>query len=802
MRCSKFALVLVAGGAISVGLTPAVSRAQESGTTVSGIVSTEDGAPIRGAVVDLIGEAGATRSATVNVRGAYRFDRVSPGAYTALAQTSGYAPVRVSITVGASPVTQDFILELATFSEEITVSFSGEQSQTALKMDAPVLEIPLTVRSYTGSFVKAVDVEEVADLYTYMTGVDRSGNGAYNVNMRGFAAGEPNNLVVDGMPGLAARQNSPNIANIERVEVLKGPASVLYGRAEPGGLVNLVTKRPQPQTQRVVDLRSGTFFGGGPSFGDDSSFRGAIDLTGPVGDGERYLYRFIASYDDSTSFRDFVDSEDLLVAPSFTINFSPSTFLTLEGEYRDIESTLDQGLIAPEQDIDFVAPITTFYQEPGDFENEEGWSLSTFLTHQQGSSTTWNVNTRSVFHEDARKGFENRQVLDDNRTLRRRDRHQVNEREYLTVDANVTHTLTTGNVDHALLIGANAAREERDFDRLRFGNQGFLIDLFEPVYGLVIRPEDPLPGTHRLIELSDYGVYVQDRVTLSERWKALAALRWYGQDAEQQELRFDDPDRDRSVDDLNPMVGIVYQPGPGWSLYGSYANSFDPQDAAAEGEGGRNVFDPEEGEQIEAGVKAAVLGGRLDATLGLFQITKQNVLVPTGFGFDEQIGEERSRGMELEVRARPQEYWQLIFGYAFIDAEVTEDTREDRQGADLRNTPENAFNLWSRYDFHSGPLANVGFGVGLIYRDDRAGSFPSQVVRGAPTPGEPAAEEVLILPSYFRTDLGFYYVRDRYEVTLKVNNLFDEEYYESAFNLVRITPGAPRQAVLSVRTRF
>jgi len=781
---------------------PAFASAQAA-SEINGTVKDSTGAVLVGANVTLRSEGG-TPLATVSTdaRGHYRLTGVAPGSYSLFVFRDAFATATEDVRVEAAGVTKDFTLSPATFSEEVTVSFTGESAMTALKASAPARDIPLTINSYTGAFIKAIDTKQVADLYTYMNGVNRTGGGAYDATIRGFSGGEPNSLTVDGMAGMPARQNSPNVANVERIEVLKGPTSVLYGRAQPGGMLNLITKRPQATRQNELEVRGGTFFGTGPGFGDNNSYRVDADFTGPIDSGKKVLYRLVAAYDKLHTFRAPAVNEDLFIAPAFTFNLGEGSMLTIDGEYRKIDTTLDQGLVAPRNDINFIAPITTRYQEPGDTESESGWSFNGRFTKQFSSNATWNLAWRSVYHEDQRTGFENAVAQADNQRLSRRVRDQKNKRNYNYVDTYLNKDATTGSVGHHLLFGLNAGVEVRDFDRVRFGPTGFFINLYTPVYGAVF-PATPTPGFHQNFHLFDYAAYAQDRLDLGSKWKAVASVRASGQKSEFKELRLANPDREKTVGAVNPMLGLVFQPDSQWSLYGSYATSYDPTNVTAVDANGENSFDPESGQQLEGGVKAELARGRVIATAAGFHIKKKNALVAVGGGVSQQIGEQRSQGFELDVQLKPVPQWQTILGYAYTDAVVVDDINPVIIGAPLVNQGKNAFNFWTRYDVTQGSLKGLGFGLGLIVRSERAGSLPAPVINtGTPVPGQPVSQDALRLPGYTRADAGVYYVRDKYELTLRVNNLFDEIYYESAFNLVLITPGAPREATLSLRFRF
>jgi iron complex outermembrane receptor protein len=795
-RRAAVALLLAFGLAVSAPAAAAIGE-------VSGTVKDSTGGVLVGASVALRNSAGATvQTASTDARGRYRLAPVAPGSYTIFVHKDGFAALNDEFRVTDNGAEKDVTLAPASFSEEVTVSFTGEQARTALKMEAAVKDIPLTVKSYTSSFVKALDVKTVNEMYTYMNGINRTGDGVYDTSIRGFtSAQEANNMQVNGMPGFAARQTAPSISNVERIEVLKGPASVLYGRATPGGLVNIVTKRPQAQRQHTIDLRGGTFGGGhGPGFGDENSYRVGVDLTGPLGKSTRVLYRLIGSYDNIRSFRDFVHDTDLLVAPSLAFNISDGTILTLEGEYRDLDKSLDQQLIAPLNDINFLAPINVRYQEPGDKELDKGTVVAANLAKLFSGGVMLNANWRSVFHEDIRRGLENNRVEADNRRVRRRDRDQLNKRHYHFLDTTLSKTFKSGSMSHNVLFGFGGGYEDRDFDRIRFNNLGFFIDLYQPVYGRYTLPANPNPGFHRLQKLWNYNAYLQDRVDFGEKVKALLALRYDRLETDFEELRLADPDRSRMDDAVVPTVGLVFQPTNRISLYGSFATSFEPQAVTSFDASGQSPFEPEKGRQFEGGAKGEFAGGKAEATLAVFHIERENVLVQLTSGAFEQVGKERSQGFELDVRLQPRSNFQTILGYTYTDAKVLEDRDPLKVGAQLINSAKHAFNVWGRYDVASGAARGLGFGVGVIFRDYRPGSFPNQVVRtGEPVPGQPVASRVVDLPRYFRADAGVYYVKSRYELTLKVNNVFDELYYESAFNLLQVRPGRPREVTMSLR---
>jgi len=765
-------------------------------TAVSGRVEDPSGAVIVGASVTLTPSgAGERYEAKTDTKGVYRFDHVQEGSYLVLVFRDGFAPLTQELVVTPEQeLTLDFKLEIAGFKDEVTVTFKADTAAGTLKLDTPLADVPLAVQSYTGSFMKAIESTNVGDLYSYTTGVSRSGNTGIDFVIRGVRASNDGNIQYNGLPGLAARFGSPSTANVERIEVMKGPSSVLYGQAQPGGLINIITKRPQAERANVIDIRSGTFFGAGLGFGDRNKGHFAADFTGPIDSARKFLYRFVASYDDANDFRAFAENKDLYIVPSVSWLGWNGAVVNLEFEYRRTRTALDSGLVAPRNDIALVAPITVRYQEPAEYLNEDGKTATLWVKKTFAKDVTWTLNFRNVWHGDDTKGFENVGVSG-LATVNRRDRHQVNSRRYNYLDTTLAKGLVTGSVRHKFLFGLNGGYLLTDFDRLQFATGASLnVNLYNPVYGAT---ELPLkPDTHRIDTAWDWAGYVNDQIDLTPQWKALLGLRYAGRDSQEQELRINPYVKDKSSRAVLPLAGLVFEPNRVFSFYGSFATSFTPPPPGAVDAQGNNPFTPEHAWQLEGGVKAN-LNARGEASLSWFEITKNDVLITlVAQAINDQIGQERSRGVEATFTERLLDNWQVISGYAFTNSEVTKDSDPVRVGSLVPNAARHAANVWTRYDLGGGALRGLGFGLGLVYTGERAGTIRAST----------STLPVLRLPGYFRTDLGIYWVASRYEVTGLIVNLFGERYYESNLGTsttsLNIRPGSPRAATISMRLRF
>ncbi len=788
------AILLVTTTAV-FGQAPAGAKSSSpSGQTVAGRVLDPSQSVIIGATVTLRSLAeDRTRDTQTDARGVYRFDQVAPGSYLLIAFRDGFTAIteELEVTPGVA-ANVDLTLHVAGFKEEVTVAFTALESRSALKMDTPLRDVPLTVNSYTGSFMKTIESTNVGDLYSYTTGVTRSGNTGLDFVIRGVRASHTGNIQYNGLPGLAARVGSPSTVNVERLEVLKGPSSVLYGQAQPGGLINIITKKPQAERQALLDIRSGGTFGGGMN--GRGKHHVSTDLTGPIDSGRKFLYRFIASYDDENSFRDNVTNKDLYLVPSLSWMGWAGAVLNIEAEYRRTNTSLDSGLVAPFNDIKLVAPANVRYQEPSDYIEETGKTITTSLKKSWANGVTWTANWRSVWHEDLQVGFENAGTSG-TQTVTRRDRRQRNLREYHYVDTTIGRSVKTGSVNHKLLFGSTVGYEMTDYDRQQFATGAALnIDLYRPVFGAANLPLKPNTWRHSTAWTG--AGYLNDQIELSAMWKVLLGLRFEARRADEEELRVNPKTREKNSQAFLPLAGLVFQPIDSLSLYGSYSTSFTPPPPGAIDKNGENPFKPESARQFEWGAKLQVWNGG-ELSVSWFDITKNDVLITlVAQAVNDQIGQERSKGLETTFNARLLNNWQVIVGYAYTDSEVSKDSDPAKVGSRIPNSPRHGANFWTRYDVAKGALSGLGAGLGVVFTGERAGTISASS----------STLPVLLLPGYTRLDLGVYYVKKRYELTLRVVNLTDKKYYESNLGTtttsLNIRPGAPRSGSMSLRVRF
>lgn len=697
--------------------------------------------------------------------------------------------------------------------EGITVQgkFFDSKAKSAMKMDVSVLETPFSVQSYGEAFIEAIEAKDLGQMFSYMTGVKKAGLTGLDITFRGFKStgDDQNSVMVDGLPGLAGRFGSPPSIGLQSVELVRGSMSVLYGQNQPGGFINLISKKPEFNYATQLGISGTGYSGHGISLGDRTGVRAEFDTTGRFDDEGTFLYRLIGDFGDKDSFRDYNFDRGKYLAPSVTWNIGAATYLTAQLEYRENTSSFDQGLVAPNRDIRLVAPITTYYSEPDSQREEEGTTKTLFFSHTFANDWVWNSAFRSVDYDSEQKEFSHVGVRPNGITLNRRARHLQTERQYDNFDTNVTMNLETGSIGHKVIVGINGGETTTVEDRLKFFNSVcpgvncFDINIYNPVYGVAppfnsipaSNPNTPTNLTKKQAERSNHAFYISDLISFGDHWKLSLAARNFSEKSQVEELRQPNAPivKKTSKDSFLPMAGLLFMPNDKWTIYGSYSESYVPADPADQDINGVNSFEPLMGEQYEIGAKTeGLMDDRVSASIAVFRIDQTNLMnsfsCPLGVCYN-QLGQGRSSGAEFEANVRPTDNWQLTFGYAYTDAKVMASIDPIQVGQQLPNAPRHTANIWSSYSFDSG----FGLGVGLSHIGDYQGLVTTT-----------AAPQLMPMPGYTVADIALSYKFDRYALNLKIGNVFDKTYYEGTGLTapVQIVPGAPRNVTLSLRMNF
>jgi iron complex outermembrane recepter protein len=689
-------------------------------------------------------------------------------------------------TATVGPEAQAFVLSVtpgteaaATEEDVIQVVVTGAQDEgynpssatTATRTDTPIRDIPQSIQVIPRQVLEDQQVTRLQDALQNVSGLTRWGNyggnesGAYTI--RGFYQ--------EGNFRNGFRDNDfysiSDPANIERIEVLRGPSSVLFGQAQPGGIINIITEQPLDEPYYSLEFTGGQF----------SFYRPELDISGPITDDGDLRYRLNLAYQNSGSFRDFNYIERVFVAPVLAWDIGDNTTLTANFEYLYNDPVFDRGLVAL-SDGSLVLPINRYLGYP-DLENYTETVYRGGYNFEHRFSDSWRIrNALSIY--SARAGGDSVGLaggLIDDRFLPRSFDVDNFINENYALQTEVVGEFTTGSIAHELLMGVELNRRTRYYYYL--GGELPPIDIFDPDYD-VERPDELASPYNEITSVDTVGIYLQDQINLLDNLILLVGGRFDSLDQDTY-YPYDGSSVEQSDSAFSPRVGVVYQPSEEIALYASYSEGFFPNIGRS---ADNSAFDPERGRQYEIGVKGDFLDGRLSGTLAAFDITKSNVLTtdPDNVDFSIAVGEQRSQGVELNITGEVLPGWNIIAGYAYIDARVTEDNSIP-EGDRPQNVAEHTANLWTTYEIQEGDFQGLGFGLGLFFIGEREGELPNTNFE---------------LPSFLRADAALFYRRDNWRVGVNVRNLFDIEYYETAQGNNVVYPGAPINVLATVSVEF
>lgn len=630
-------------------------------------------------------------------------------------------------------------------------------------------------------------------------------------------------FTIRGIPDASIfRQNlkTPNIthlqtANLQSIEVLKGPAAMLFGRLEPGGVVNLVVKRPLLAPYYSVQEQAGSW----------GLTRTSVDATGPLTEDKTWLYRVNLSYLHSDSFRDFVTNQDAFVAPTLTYHPIEQFRLNIDAEYQNTIFVADTDDVIPAIGAaPAPIPITRYLMDPAvtvanpsrmerkfigydwTFDIAADWSLTNRFAYSDLDWAQRITNFNSVCLSPGTAACTLAGVPLAYGALKRRLWDVDADRRTIASNLDLTGKFDTGPFKHSVLIGT-------DFYDQTDNGVGFFgatpeigpINMFAPTYRIsgYVRPENNFFNAFRQ---SWRGVYAQDMISFADdKLHLLVGGRYdwanYGSGSSPnsviQALGPYNPltgagFREAFDKAFSPRLGAVVQPTPWLSFYGSYSQSFGVTNARPVP--GQPAFPPQEGRQWEGGAKAEFFDKRLTATVAFYDITKSNVVqtVP-GTLFAIPVGLVRSRGAEFDIVGRINENWSLIGNYSFDEARIEKDAINSNVGHRLQNVPLNAGNIWVKYDA-DGDFRGLSLGGGLNIVGERQGDNANDFQL-------PAYTLVNALVMYRFQPSVLPWVKNL-TAQLNVKNLFDTTYYLNSFDRFSIAPGAPRTFLASIRAEF
>ena len=691
-------------------------------------------------------------------------------------------PVAIAKKAKSDPYNEDYVLPNAT---------------SGTKTDTPIMETPLNVQVISKQVMKDQQVITLSDSLKNVSGITTANGGLsggtdggieQTIFLRGFAS---DTYFRDGFR-LQQGAGQREMANVENVEVLKGPAAILYGLVEPGGMVNVVTKKPQETPYYAMSQQ----------FGSHNLYRTTVDATGPIADNKAILYRMNMSYQNSGSFRDFVGKEDVFLAPVLKWNFSPRTQVTFELEYNYQHLGLDAGFVPLLNNQLINMPIKRNYSgySPGTTETVYGgfnWS------HQFDDD--WTI--KHKFSVNQKQDVTNVlwPLLADAVNVSRIYYAQKNQYNTYSTNFDLTGHFDTFWLKHTLLLGGDY------YNINTVTNSGYAlnavtfydlstINTFNPVQPGTPFTQSVTPNINSVSNVVDqYGLYIQDQIKLPYNVQVMGGIRYQNlhQAQTSQPLGASSQLTALSQDAVTPRVGILWKAQNWLSLYANYAESFGANTGIVYP---NKPIPPSNAEQYEGGIKTEFFDGRLRSTLAYFDLTKTNIATcdtihSNSCSFSFATGAVRSRGPELDIQGEILPGWNAILTYANLDARTTIGD-PTQVGQRPYNVPRNTGSFWSTYDLQDPDLKGLKIGGGVTVRDGQSACCD--------TPR-------FISPGYATVDLlaGYAVKLGQTKVTtqLNINNLLNKHYYtgistSSSLGEGFVDFGAPRTVLGSIRVEY
>ncbi|ESP90634.1 TonB-dependent siderophore receptor [Pseudoalteromonas luteoviolacea] len=676
------------------------------------------------------------------------------------------------------------------------IEVTGERQ--AYRGEFTHLQSPESTFEFDSQLIENTGLTDLTDVLDMSASVSRQNSlgGLWDsYAIRGFFGDEnvPSGYLVNGFNAGRGFSGPRDVSGIERVEVLKGPKAALYGRGEPGGSINLVTKKPTFDSASSIALTAGS----------RAHRRLEADVNAVFADD--VAGRFIGFYQEEDSFRDTIETQKQGFMASLLFEQSERSSISYELEYAEHEIPFDRGIIALGGNFDFM-PIERFLGEPGD-----GPTTTSVLGHQlkwdYDLNETWTLSSAAAYRQTELDSFSSdaeiapqfQKFYLDGQTLARQHRERHYDTDQYVVRFELAGEIETGAITHNIIVGVDYDRFE--YDRSYLVARGkplqlnptdaemYAINVHKPVYGQ-FTPGTRVPAIVRQQNQWATGLYIQNQMALTDALSVRIGGRFdslkqtledkvKGRNTEQSENRF------------SPQLGVVFQVADNWSLYSTYGEGYRLNFGAnAQG----SAFDPNETESIEFGSKWSLLDNNLDITFAYFDSEQKNIIVADikNLGSHLAIGEASSAGYELDIAGQLPADIEIRFSYMLLDAQVEEDYVDTgifaaiKKGDDLLNIPEHSASLQlSQYYEVGGNALTVG--GGLQYVDERLGQRGSD----------------FYLPSYVTANFFAQYdLSDNWAVKAQVHNAFDRTHYTNSYTQMWVQPGEPRKILVSTSYQF
>ncbi len=664
---------------------------------------------------------------------------------------------------------------------------------TATKTDTPIMETPYSIAVVSQQVIKDQQAIKIEDALKNVAGVQTgftNGGLSDTFMVRGFESStfyRDGFLLPDGLGASQARRETPNI---ERVEVLKGPGSVLYGRSTPGGIINLVTKRPQATPYHSIQQQ----------FGSYDRYRTTADSTGAITSDNKLLYRANLSYENANSFRDFVKTDSFFVAPSLTWNVSDQTQINMNVEYNHFDNTNDSG-IPPIGNRPAPVPRNRQIGEPKNNSNvgdrtyvgfdwthefNDNWKIA----HRFGAEFL-DVTQLFTFFFGQPDALGNLANVPSSLPMGKRGSNNgtSHQQEYFTT-LNLTGKFDTGPVKHTMLWGFDYFVNDVQFrgECCALFPSGATFNIYNPTYSTIEGPHNFEAGPDRNTEW--YGLYWQDQIKFPFNIYGNVGVRY------DNATGTNDGKVTTADHKVSPRGGLLWQPQKWLAVYGNYSENFGPSNSFFQNPD-QQQLPPQTAEEWELGAKTEFMDGRFTASFAYFDLTKNNLPAPDPLNpvLTRTIGQQETKGIELEASGEILPGWRAIgaytnLTYAKINKDVGFDGGSGDTGHRLYGTPHSFGSLWNTYEFQNTDLRGLKVGGGVVASGKSYGSFANDYQ----------------LPGYVTMNLmasyGLKVAGKNLTFQLNANNLLDKTYYQGTNSDTRIGFGSLRTFMGAVKLEF
>lgn len=699
-----------------------------------------------------------------------------------------------------------------------TNSFIGTRTATPLK------DVPQAITYVTKELMMDQQAMRVGEIVKNMSGVNQY-TFYDDITIRGFrvAGGQTATQLVNGMRTITGFWKQSLTNYLERVEVIKGPASALYGNASPGGTLNRVTKKPLTENRQSISFTTGSF----------NTLRANADFTGPMNESRTLLYRLNLGYENSQTFRDLQFDKNIVVAPSISFLPTERTRINFDLVVNQSNSRLDRGQpVFGNGDI-YTVPISRSLSMVNDHLNETNLMITTSLTHQFTENFQFNIGyLKTGWEEDLLEHRSANTYAKDSsgNIIPTLVEMQVFDRKRKMFADNVSAyfnwNVSTGKIGHKLVFGYDYAQAKTPWGASQLGASGYRNNtntgasaynpaqpsrfLYETVNGIK-RPVANVPhfdltatSPYQIMDMSKYfytksafdptfysvnGIYLQDQVKLG-RFNALIGLRY---DKYADKVNYLKSNQQTVKQDaFIPRLGLVYEVRKNINVYATWAKGYMPQTAASiSNPNAGGPFDPQYSELMEVGTKSEWFDHRLSLTASVYQIRLENVLynagVPGQPDLLRQVGEVTAKGAEFEVTGSIASNWSLIATYSYNDAAITESLKKEEIGVAQPNAPKHQGSFWTKYSIIRGKLSGIGFGLGGNFVTERN----TDITKLEQT-----------LPAYALLNGAIYYRVNKFQVQFNLNNILNKTHWVGGYDYLRLFPGAPRNWLATVGYTF